>query len=61
MFPSNAGDVGLIPGQGGKIPHALWPKNQMPKQKQHCSKFNTGFETGPHQMNKRIHKGTAVI
>ena len=59
MFPSNAGDVGLTPGQGGKIPHALWPKNQIPKQKQRCSKFNTGFETGPHQRNKRIRKGTA--
>ena len=25
-LPSNAGDVGLIPGQGAKIPHASWPK-----------------------------------
>ena len=25
---SNAGGVGLIPGQGVKIPHASWPKNQ---------------------------------
>ena len=23
--PSNAGDVGLIPGQGTKIPHAVQP------------------------------------
>ena len=23
--PSNAGGVGLIPGQGAKILHALWP------------------------------------
>ena len=27
-LPSNAGDVGLIPGRGAKIPHALGPKNQ---------------------------------
>ena len=27
-LPSNAGDVGLIPGRGGKIPHASGPKNQ---------------------------------
>ena len=26
--PSNTGGEGLIPGQGAKIPHASWPKNQ---------------------------------
>ena len=26
--PSNAGAVGVIPGQGTKIPHASWPKKQ---------------------------------
>ena len=26
--PSNAGGEGSIPGQGAKIPHASWPKNQ---------------------------------
>ena len=25
--PSNAGDMGLIPGQGTKIPHAMWQLN----------------------------------
>ena len=30
--PSNAGGVGLIPGQGAKISHALWPKKQNVKQ-----------------------------
>ena len=25
-LPSNAGAMGSIPGQGAKIPHALWPK-----------------------------------
>ena len=24
LFASNAGDVGLIPGQGTKIPHTVW-------------------------------------
>ena len=24
--PSNAGGAGLIPGRGGKISHASWPK-----------------------------------
>ena len=27
-LPSNAGGVGLMPGQGAKIPHALWPKKK---------------------------------
>ena len=25
---SNAGDAGLIPGQGTNIPNASWPKNK---------------------------------
>ena len=29
--PSNAGSVGLIPGQGAKIPHVSQPKNQKHK------------------------------
>ena len=42
---SNAGDAGLIAGQGAKIPHAWWPKT--PKniqQKQNCNKFNEDFK-----------------
>ena len=39
-LPSNAGGAELIPDQGTKIPHALWPKNQNIKQKQYCNKFN---------------------
>ena len=27
-LPSNARSVGPIPGQGAKIPHVSWPKNQ---------------------------------
>ena len=51
-LPSNAGDVGWIPGPGGKIPHGSGPKNQNIKQKQYCNKFNKDFKNGPHQRNK---------
>ena len=30
-LPSNAGGVGLIPGQGARIPDALWPKKKKNK------------------------------
>ena len=46
-LPSNAEGVGLIPGQGVKIPNAWWPKNQNIKQKQHCDKFNKDLKNGP--------------
>ena len=39
-LPSSAGGAGSIPGQGVKIPHASWPKNQNIKQKQYYNKFN---------------------
>ena len=43
--PSRAGGwAGPIPGQGTKIPHALWPKNDNVKQKQYCNKFNEDFK-----------------
>ena len=48
-LPSNAGVVGLIPGRGAKIPHALGPKTQHIKQKQYCNKFNKDFKSGPRQ------------
>ena len=40
---SNAGGVGLIPGQGAKIPHVLQSKNRNIKQKQYSNKFNEDF------------------
>ena len=43
-LPSNAGGVGLLPGWGAKIPHALWPKKQNIKQKQYCNKFSRDFK-----------------
>ena len=48
--PSNAGDVGQIPGWEAKISHDSWPKIKT-KQKQYCSKFNKDFKNGPHQKN----------
>ena len=52
-WPSNAGGAGSIPGQGAKIPPALWPKTQNIKQKQYRNKFNKDFKkslkSGPHQ------------
>ena len=41
--PSNAGDVGLIPGRGAEISHALWSKTNKQtniKQKPYFNKFN---------------------
>ena len=37
-LPSNAGAVGLIPGQGAKSLHASCTKHQNIKQKHHCNK-----------------------
>ena len=36
--PSNAGDVGLIPGYGVNIPHALGPKKKKKKKPEHKTK-----------------------
>ena len=47
-LPSNAKDAGSIPGQGVKIPHALWPKNQNIQWKQYSNKFSEGFKNVPH-------------
>ena len=45
----NAEGVGLIPGQGPKIPRALWPENQNIKQKQCWNKFNKDFKNDTHK------------
>ena len=55
-LPSSAGGMGLIPGQGAKIPHASRPENQNIKQKLYCNKFNKDFKNGPHRTNKKILK-----
>ena len=44
-LPYNAGGVGLISGQGAKLLHTLWPKNQNIKQKYYCNKFNKDLKT----------------
>ena len=48
---SNAGGLGLIPGQRAKIPQVLGPKKQNIKQRQYCNKFFKDFKNGPHQKN----------
>ena len=50
--PSNAGDVGSIPGWGAKITHALGPKPQNTKHKQYCNSFSKDFKNGPHKKEK---------
>ena len=52
-FPSNAEGAGLIPGQGSRIRHALDPKGQNMRQKQHYNKFNKDCKNGPHQKKKK--------
>ena len=47
--PSNAGDVGLVSGQGTEIPPALQPKKQNVRQRQYCNEFSKDFKNGPHQ------------
>ena len=45
--PSNAGTVGLIPGQGVKNPHT---QNQNIQQKRYCNKFNEkNFKNDQHK------------
>ena len=52
-LPSNARDVGLIPGWGTEIPHASWPKKQNIRQKQYVINFKD-FKNGPHQKKKKV-------
>ena len=47
-LPSNAGGASSIPGQGDKIPHALWPKNQNIKQKQYLRSSIKTFKNSLH-------------
>ena len=50
-LPSHTGGAGSIPGQGGTITRASWPKDQNIKQKQYFNKFNKDLKNGPHQKN----------
>ena len=56
-LPSSSGSAGSIPGQGSKIPHASWPKNQNIKQKKYCYKFNKDPKNGPHLKKKKNREG----
>ena len=47
--PSNAGGVSSSPGQGAKMPHAMWPKVQSITQMHYCNKFSKDFKNGPRQ------------
>ena len=51
-LPSNAGNAHCITGQGARIPHALWPKNQKVKKRENSSNTITNsikdFKNGPH-------------
>ena len=31
LYPSNTRGASLIPGQGTKVPHAVWPNNDIKK------------------------------
>ena len=48
------GWTGVIPGQGAKIPHALWPQIQNLKKKQYGDRFKKDFKTGPHKKKKNL-------
>ena len=55
--PSNAGGVGSIPGGGGKIPCASWPKNPkyfITKNKQKTQ--DKDFKNGSHKKEKILNK-----
>ena len=57
---SNPGDVGSIPGQETKVPHASGPKNQNIKQKQRCNKYNEDLQkwsTSKYLKNKERWEG----
>ena len=52
--PSNVGDMGLIPGWGAKIPHALQPKNQNIKQEEYYNKLKRFFTKGERHTEKTV-------
>ena len=54
-LPSNTGCVGSIPGQGAKILHVLWLKNENMKQKQYCIKFNKGSKKKKRAVTMKVH------
>ena len=53
-LPSKAEGVGLIPGQGAKIPDALWPKNQNIKQSSVVTNLTETLKMVPKKIFKKI-------
>ena len=53
--------MGLIPGEGAKIPHASQPENQNIKQKQYCNKFNKDFKNGLHQFSSKNNQQEPIV
>ena len=45
---TDAGGIGLIPGWGAQIPHALWPKNQDIKQSNIVTNSVKSLKNGAH-------------
>ena len=60
ILPSNTGDIGLIPGQGAKIPHTSQPKFQNRKKekrkKKYCNKVSKALKNGPCPKKKKSKK-----
>ena len=55
-LPFNAGDMGLISGQGAKIPPALRLESQAKKTEYYCNNCTKYFKNGPHKKKKNLKK-----
>ena len=53
-LPSNAGGAASISGQGAKISHILWQKEQNIEQKQYCNKFNKDFKNDQNTAERHL-------
>ena len=56
-LPSNTGEAGLIPTQGAKIPHVLWPKNEnINNRRNTVTNLTKMIKNGPLQKNLKEKK-----
>jgi len=56
-LPSNIGDIGSVPTQGAKIPHALWPKNKnINNRRNTVTNLTKTIKNGPLQKNLKEKK-----
>ena len=56
-LPSNTGEAGLIPTQGAKIPHVLWPKNEnINNRRNNVTNLTKMIKNGPLQKNLKEKK-----